>query len=362
MFFLILKRRQANPCLHTRNRQASSLFNHYKTTTQYYMLIKIPQDTLWKGILEDLFAEFLLYFFPDWASTDVDFSKDFEFLDKELAEIIEGAGEGKRHADKLVKVYTKQGGTQWCLVHIEVQGYTDLNFATRMYDYFNRIRARYKENVLALAIYTDKEKEYQLNSYQYKFMGTELTYSFNTFKLAEQNVQSLDIPENPFSIIMLTAYQAIQKGMTKDKKQLEWKFALVRKYISKGYKTAKIRRILNFIRYYVSFENDTSQETYLQKLSTIINQPTHMGIEEAILAEVASQFEAKGEAQGEARGEARGEAQGEARAEARAEARDKEKTITVTKKLIARNFSDEDIMEVTGVDKDFIQQVRNQQT
>jgi len=67
-----------------------------------------------------------------------------------------------------------------------------------------------------------------------------------------------------------------------------------------------------------------------------------MGIEEAILAEVASQFEAKGEARGEAQGEAR----------------DKEKTITVTKKLIARNFSDEDIMEVTGVDMDFIHNIR----
>jgi hypothetical protein len=29
----------------------------------------IKQDSLWKGIIEDLFEDFLLYFYPEWAKT-----------------------------------------------------------------------------------------------------------------------------------------------------------------------------------------------------------------------------------------------------------------------------------------------------
>ncbi len=85
-------------------------------------MLKVPKDVLWKGIIEDLFAEFLHYFFPAFAQKKVDFSKEFIFLDKELAEILPDTDEGNRHADKLVKIFTKDGKTKWCLIHVEVQG------------------------------------------------------------------------------------------------------------------------------------------------------------------------------------------------------------------------------------------------
>lgn len=43
-------------------------------------------DTLWKSILEDIFEDFLLFFHPD-AGSYFDFSKDFEYLDKELEQL-----------------------------------------------------------------------------------------------------------------------------------------------------------------------------------------------------------------------------------------------------------------------------------
>ena len=44
----------------------------------------ITQDRLWKGIIEDLFEDFLHYFRPHLAQNEVDFSKGFEFMDKDL--------------------------------------------------------------------------------------------------------------------------------------------------------------------------------------------------------------------------------------------------------------------------------------
>jgi hypothetical protein len=101
------------------------------------MRINVSKDALWKGIIEDLFEDFMLYFFPAWTMSEADFTQDFIFLDKELAEIVGNSGEGTRYADKLVQIRTKTGGIQWCLVHVEIQGYKDERFAERMYVYFS---------------------------------------------------------------------------------------------------------------------------------------------------------------------------------------------------------------------------------
>jgi hypothetical protein len=63
----------------------------------------VSRDTLWKGILEDLFDDFLLYFFPTLVENELDLDKGFEFLDKELDELFVQSTAGNRRADKLVK-------------------------------------------------------------------------------------------------------------------------------------------------------------------------------------------------------------------------------------------------------------------
>ncbi|TVQ42695.1 MAG: hypothetical protein EA362_12740 [Saprospirales bacterium] len=93
-------------------------------------------DTLWKGIIEDLFDDLLKYLYPD-AENIFDFSKGFEFLDKELEDLFpKNEQENIRYVDKLVKVYHKKNGEQWLLFHIEVQGYKDPEFRERMFTYY----------------------------------------------------------------------------------------------------------------------------------------------------------------------------------------------------------------------------------
>ncbi|WP_223833795.1 RpnC/YadD family protein [Spirosoma profusum] len=103
---------------------------------------------MWKAILEDVFDDFLRFFYPN-ADDLFDFDKGFGYLDKELEQLFppEQDTYQPRYVDKLVKVFTQKAGKpieQWILVHIEVQGYKDPHFAERMFQYYYRIFDKYR--------------------------------------------------------------------------------------------------------------------------------------------------------------------------------------------------------------------------
>ncbi|MBM9539253.1 hypothetical protein JWG43_19455, partial [Desulfobulbus alkaliphilus] len=74
------------------------------------------------------------FFFPKIAR-EIDWDKGYEFLDKELQSVVRDAEIGRRHADKLVKVWSLEGEAFNVMIHIEVQSDTDPAFAQRMYIY-----------------------------------------------------------------------------------------------------------------------------------------------------------------------------------------------------------------------------------
>ena len=111
-------------------------------------------DSPWKDILEAYFEEFMSFFFPV-AHGEIDWRKDYEFLDKELQQIVRGAEVGKRLVDKLVKVWTPWGDEIWVLIHIEVQSQYESSFAQRMYTYHTRIHDLYNRPVASFAILAD---------------------------------------------------------------------------------------------------------------------------------------------------------------------------------------------------------------
>ncbi|HEX5084434.1 MAG TPA: hypothetical protein VFY40_20510 [Blastocatellia bacterium] len=58
-------------------------------------------DSPWKDALDFLFDSFIAFFFPS-AHAQIDWSRGFEFLDKELQKITADAAVGRRVVDKLV--------------------------------------------------------------------------------------------------------------------------------------------------------------------------------------------------------------------------------------------------------------------
>lgn len=173
-------------------------------------------DTLWKGILENIFDDFLHYFFGN-ADKLFDLQKGFEFLDKELEQLFPADElEAPKFVDKLVKVFSKSGREEWVLIHIEIQGYHDQDFARRMFTYFYRILDKYGKPVTAIAIFTDSNRRFHPKFYEYEFLGTKNIFQFNTYKVIEQDEQELMQNENPFAIVILTVLIALRKKNLSD--------------------------------------------------------------------------------------------------------------------------------------------------
>jgi len=91
-------------------------------------------DSPWKEALERYFPQFLELLFPQ-CHADIDWSRGYEFLDAELQKVVRDAELGRRYADKLAKVHTRDGAETWVLIHVEVQGDQKAGFPERMYVY-----------------------------------------------------------------------------------------------------------------------------------------------------------------------------------------------------------------------------------
>lgn len=84
-------------------------------------------DSPWKEALEYYFPEFLALFFPV-IHGGIDWSRQYEFLDKELQRIVRDAALGRRYADKLAKVWSLSGQETWILNPCRGAGATGAGF------------------------------------------------------------------------------------------------------------------------------------------------------------------------------------------------------------------------------------------
>ena len=159
-------------------------------------------DEGWKEVIETFFPPFLQFFFPRIAE-GLDLDRGYVFLDKELGRISRKGLSGRR-VDKLVRVYRKDGGEQWLLVHIEVQGYAQQvgEFERRMYVYNYRIFDRYSKDVVSLAVLTDEEAGFRPEAYRFEFGDFRLGMVFPVVKLLDyrERWEALEQSTNPFSV------------------------------------------------------------------------------------------------------------------------------------------------------------------
>lgn len=212
---------------------------------------------LWNVLLGELFDDFLYFFFPK-AAGQLDMERGFTFLDSELVPLSPPEDDQftNRHADKLVKVFTRKGGGVWKLLHIEIQGYAQENFPARMFQCFYRIREKYRRPVSSLAIFADDNKNFHPDRFEQSDRDTHLRYGFNTYKILAQDQEQLEQSDNPFALVVLTVKTALEGKRLTDEELYPLKIKLMKQLLSKQFSRRKTRAIMFFLQNYIRFENE----------------------------------------------------------------------------------------------------------
>ena len=207
--------------------------------------IEIPYDELWKDAVENLFPSFINLIAPDFYP-HVDWSKPPEFLDKELHQISPKSEETKRYVDRLVKVWMLNGEERWVLVHVEVQGYRDTEFSKRMFIYFYRIFDKFNRDILSIAVFSDPNKKFKPDRFDYEFFGCELSFKYRTYKILEQDDTKLMESDNPFALVVLVAKKSLESRRDEEKR-FSFKRELVSLMLAKGYGREEILHVFSFL-------------------------------------------------------------------------------------------------------------------
>ncbi|XGA81005.1 hypothetical protein OR573_04955 [Halomonas sp. CH40] len=247
--------------------------------------LRADHDSPWKMALESYFQEFLALLFPV-IKEQVNWSKGYSFLDKELQQITPDADSGRRYADKLIKVYAIDGSETWVLIHVEVQGEPEDAFAERMYTYQYRLRDRYSIDVVSLAILADTRESFRPTTFHYMRWGCELTFTFPTAKLIdwETHWAELNASENVFALVVIAQIQAkrVRDGATRK----DVKIALIRLLYERGYSREQIVQLFNIIDWMLqlpkALEPEFVQAVYAiqeEKHMPYVNTIERLGIE-----------------------------------------------------------------------------------
>ncbi|MBB5438575.1 putative transposase/invertase (TIGR01784 family) [Pedobacter sp. AK017] len=242
-------------------------------------------DELWKGILDDTFEYFLRFFFPN-AEELFDFKKKFVFLDKEFNRLFppEENSAGVRFVDKLVKVHLKNGGAKFILVHVEVQGSKGHEeLSKRMFRYFYRAKDKHNVSIAAFAVLIDHVKSYHPKIYKEEYLGTKLSYEFNTYKILDQDETKLRADPNPFAVVVLTVLMALKNKKIKDDQLKEIKMDLTRELIKRKVSKVKHDKIMAFLAYYVNFEKQEMMRIFEKEVQQLTGRTTPMGVKEILL-------------------------------------------------------------------------------
>lgn len=260
-------------------------------------------DTAWKIILDNHLKSFFEYCLPE-TNMLVDWVKRPVPLDKELEAIIKGNDIGKRLLDKLFKVYFKDGREQWVLVHIEVQGRPDENFAKRMFTYAYRAFDKYQKPIISCAILTDDCQNWRPDRYEIEVGGCYLGLRFLTVKLLDYQGKEADLEasNNIFASVILAQLKALEIKSKSDMQRKQAKFALSKRLYEKGFTKIQVVDLYQFIDWLIGlsaqFEIEYLDEIYAleeRNKMTYISFAERRGIEKGI---------EKGIQQGKKKGEA----------------------------------------------------------
>jgi len=217
-------------------------------------------DSPWKDAVQTYLPFFLAFFFPD-IHKDIDWSRGYEALDKEFQQIVRRAKLGKRLADKLFKIWLRDGTDCWILIHIEIQSEYEKEFPRRMFEYHLAIRRLYNREVVGLALLCDDRPGWKPTKFAYERWGCGIELKFRSAKLLDYRAdqEALQASENPIATVVAANLQAMQtRGDPASRK--DGKLRLAKGLLQSHWSADDIRELLRLIDWLMALPEDLEDE------------------------------------------------------------------------------------------------------
>lgn len=232
------------------------------------------QDSPWKEALERYLPSFLALYFPD-VHAAIDWTRSYEWLNTELRQVVRDAELGKRLADVLVKVWRKDGQESWLLIHIEVQGWPEQNFAQRLFVYHYRIFDRYNRQVVTLAVLADDRPNWRPDRFTYDLWGCRLDFQFPLVKLLDfvGREAILEASDNPFALVT-RAHLAMLQTRHDSASRHQGKVRLIRELYERGMSREDVLQLFRIIDWMMDLP--AALEQLFKQQAEQIEQEIHM--------------------------------------------------------------------------------------
>ena len=288
---------------------------------------------------------------------EIDFEKGADFLNLELFQFVIDSKKGRNYTDKLVKVLLKNGEEKYVFVHIEVQAIGEEIFAERMFKYFYRIYDKYNHPIYSIALLTDARHQHHEDTFHYSFYGTELTYAYSTYRFYGKDEEELKRSDNPFALAVLAGiYNSKNNGKTdKDNEEkFHFKQKLIRLAFEKySHRGTYLSALLYFIDYILQIPPEFQEKLY-ESLPIAQNEKEEgkiMGMEKLrdtpTFGRLFREIEEEATKRGMEKGIKKGIEQGMKEAER-----------NFVKKLLDKNYTDEEIFGLTRFEPEEVSMLR----
>jgi hypothetical protein len=270
-------------------------------------------DSPWKEAIDRYFPSFMAFLFPEIHAA-IHWSRNFEMLDKELQQVVRESESGRKHVDKLVKVWRKDGEETWVLIHIEMQSQRDEDFPRRMYVYNYRLFDRYNRTVVSLAVLADERSDWRPREFWSSLWGCKAGIEFPIVKLLDFGADetALERDANPFALLVL-AHLKTQQTRGNPENRRVWKLRIVRRLYERGLPRREIQEMFRFLDWIMELPKELSESfwTEMQAFEKEKNMPfvttgerigmekgqkigEVIGLQKALAVTLASKFGAHG--------------------------------------------------------------------
>jgi hypothetical protein len=238
-------------------------------------------DSPWKEGLDHYFQQFMAFFFPR-AYAEIDWDRGYENLDKELRKVVRDSEVSKRRADKLTKVWQRNGEERYVLVHTEVMADRDTSFPERMFVYNYRTFDRYRKPVVSLAVLGDDSRSWRPDQHGWDLWDCQMRLRFPMVKLIDYRERWRELAQsaNPFAIVVM-AHLKTKETHGDPSSRLQWKTKLVRMLYERGFQrkdVLELFRLLDWMMVLPEAEDLRFQEG-LRKYEAEVKMPYITSIE-----------------------------------------------------------------------------------